>query len=112
MAPGMQETECFVLLGFPLKYSRVGNQRGSRIGNQCAAVTRSQAGDDMFDRRRFIEFVITDQLFFDVVVIEQFDRTARVFAKNKIDGLKNFDRTVRDIIRFPIGVATMYNVPD
>ena len=81
----------------------VGHQRHAGIGNQRDHGATEQTGEEFFGALRLVVIVIAHCWLVDVVVIQQFARLPRVFARDQIGRAQHADRAIGDVLQVPDG---------
>src|SRR5258708_10931885 len=75
----------------------VGNERHSRVAHQRGPRALLQPDDQFRRAGHFVVLVVADERFVNVVVIQELQRVARIFAGDLIDFLQDAHRPQRDV---------------
>ena len=83
--------------------SGVGHQRHAGIGNQRDHGAGDQARREFLGALRLIVVVIAHRRLVNIVVIQQFARLPRVFARDQIGFAQHADGAIGDVLQVPDG---------
>ena len=83
--------------------SGIGHQRHAGIGNQRDHGAGDQARCEFFGALRLVVVVIAHGRLVNIVVIQQFARLPRIFARDQIGFAQHADGAIGDVLQVPDG---------
>ena len=81
----------------------VGDQRHAGVGDQRDHGAADEAGSEFFGALRLVVVVIAHRRLVDIVVIQQFARLPRVFARDQVGLAQHADGAIGDVLEVPDG---------